>query len=390
MRVAAFAYLLTGCLAVSAAAGKNGLIGRVAERYANLGDYHVEGTFFFVAEIGGTSQEFRAPFVQAGSPPGKMRVEIRHETLGSVVVSDGEATWTYFKVLGQYNKKTAVPLEGTAGEASKAAMPAAGGSFLGMYTSVAAASVTPRVVGAQDVILGGRTVGCTVIELTHAADDTSGLGLGPDSLWVDPETALVLKSVHRTKGETQGVRTSTRMELTYNVIRTDQATPQELFVFEPPAGAEEVEAFGMGGASGPDLRGTQAPDFRLTDLEGKPHRLENYRGKVVLLDFWASWCAPCRKELPTIEKLHRQYGGKGLVVLAVNSEAQKVARTFVTKYGYTFTVLTDARGSVFDDYAVSSIPVTIVVDREGRISAQFIGYHGEEALISSIRNAGID
>ena len=389
MRVAAFACLLM-MWSVPAAAGEEGLIDRVAQRYASLGDYYVEGTFFFVAEIGGTSQEFRAPFVQAGSPPGKMRLEIQHESLGSVVVSDGEATWTYFEVLGQYQKKTAVPLEGAAGEGSKTAMPTAGGSFLGMYTAVASASVTPRISGAGDVVLDGREVGCTVIELTHAAADTSGLELGPDSLWVDPETALVLKSVHRTKGESRGMRTSTRMELTYDVIRMDQSPPRELFVFEPPPGAEEVDDFGMGGASGPNLRGVQAPDFRLTDLEGRSHRLENYRGKVVLLDFWASWCAPCRRELPAIEKLHRRYGGRGLVVLAVNSEEEKVARTFVKKYGYTFTVLTDVRGSVFDDYAVSSIPVTVVVDREGRISAHFVGYRGEDALISSIRDAGID
>ena len=135
--------------------------------------------------------------------------------------------------------------------------------------------------------------------------------------------------------------------------------------------------------------GPTAPDFALQDLSDQPVSLSDFRGKVVLLDFWASWCAPCRKELPAIEKLHRAYGEKGLVVLAVNSEADKVASAFVRQEGYTFTVLTDSRGSVFDDYAVSSIPVTVVVDRHGRIAAYFVGFPGEDALLSSIRESGI-
>lgn len=390
MRRPLFVCTLALCFVAAAHAENDGLIERVAQRYAGLGNYYVKGTFYFVAEIMGATQEFSAPFIQAGSPPGKMRMEIKHDALGSVIVSDGEATWTYFKILGEYKRESAVPIEGAAGEESEpSAMPAAGGNFLGMYTSLAAETVTPRVVGSEEIELDGRTVGCTVIELTHAVPDTSRLKLGPDSVWVDPDRALVLKSVHRTTGEMQGMETKTRMELTYDVIQMDEAPPEELFVFEPPAGAEEVEYFQMGGAGRPDLSGTEAPDFRLTDLDGRPHRLANYRGKVVVLDFWASWCAPCRRELPAIEKLHREYRSRGLVVLAVNSESEKVARSFVKKYGYTFTVLTDVEGSVFGDYAVSSIPVTIVVDKEGRISTHFIGFRGEAELLSSIRKAGI-
>jgi peroxiredoxin/outer membrane lipoprotein-sorting protein len=390
MRGIVFIFLLVQCFVVPTNAGDDGLIARVAQRYTGLENYYVKGTFFFVAELAGTSQEFNAPFIQAGSPPGRMRMEIDHDALGSVVVSDGEATWTYFKVLGQYQKRTAVPLEGSTGEGGEAkTMPTAGGSFLGMYKSIADEARPTRVVGKADIRLDGRLVNCTVIELARSEPDSTGLVLGPDTVWVDPDNALVLKSVHSTKGDMRGMETKTRMKLTYDVIRMDEEPPEELFVFEPPAGAEEVDDFGMGGASRPDFSGTEAPDFRLTDLDGRPHRLRNYRGKVVLLDFWASWCTPCRKELPTIEKLHREYGSKGLVVLAVNSEADKVARSFVKKYGYTFTVLTDVEGSVFGDYAVSSIPVTIVIDREGLIVDHFIGYHGEEALLSSIRKGGI-
>jgi peroxiredoxin/outer membrane lipoprotein-sorting protein len=390
MRTIVFAYTLAMFVAVPAATQSDGLAERVAQRYATLESYYLQGTFLFAMEVAGTSQEFRAPFIEAGGTRGRMRLEIDHDELGSLIVSDGEATWTYFKAMGQYRKNAAVPIEGTGGgHTGGAASPAASGSFLRMYTAVAAETVTPREVGTDSVRCNGRTVGCAVIELTHAVPDTSGVRLGPDTLWVDPEAALVLKSVHRVTGQMQGMTSSSRMELAYHTIRMGEAPPEELFVFEPPAGAQEVDDFTMGGASRPDLTGTEAPDFRLSDLKGKPHRLANYRGKVVLLDFWASWCEPCRKELPTIEKLHREYGGKGLVVLAVTYQDEKVARSFMKKYGYTFTVLTDVEGSAFDQYAVSSIPVTVVIDREGRIAAHIIGYQGENALLSSIREGGI-
>jgi peroxiredoxin/outer membrane lipoprotein-sorting protein len=305
-------------------------------------------------------------------------------------VSDGEETWTYFKALDQYRREAAVPMEGVGKGGEKSSpSPAANESFLDLYTSLGDEGVASSVVGEQDIQWGGRSILCTVIESTPTATDPSGLSKGPDTLWVDPARALVLKSVHRTEGQWTGTKTTTRMELTFDEILVEEAPPDELFAFEPPAGAKEVEDFTMGSATRTDLSGKAAPDFRLDDLDGRPHRLANYRGKVVVLDFWASWCAPCRKELPAIERLHREYGSKGLVVLAVNTESHKVASSFMKKYGYSFTVLTDVEGAVFHDYAIASIPVTVVVDKEGVVTAHFVGYQGEEELLAAIRRAGL-
>lgn len=369
---------------------EGGLVERVAERYSSLDTYYARGTFFLEARIGETTQIFEAPFVQAASPPGKLRLEIQDEELGSIVVSDGEATWVYFKALNQYRREAAVLLDGGGGEGGQALPgPGAGGDLLGLYRSLRSEGVASEVVGTAEVRLGGRPVPCAVIELVSDAVDSVSLVRGPDTLWVEPDGARVLRSVHRTEEFLEGMTMTTRMELSFAEIVFDEAPPESLFVFSPPEGAAEVEDFTLGTTNRPDMSGQAAPDFRLTDLAGKPHRLENYRGSVVVLDFWASWCAPCRKELPAIERLHRQYGGRGLVVLAVNSELPRAARAFVQKNGYTFTVLTDEAGSVFDDYAVSSIPVTVVIDRDGRISAHFIGFRGEASLLASIREAGI-
>ncbi len=386
--------LMLSCLAAFASTVSSDdagdLAGRVADQYGDLGNYYAAGTFKLTTTVMGSSQDIEAPFIQAGKVPGRMRMEIQHDILGSLVVSDGEAMWTYFKATGQYKRDASVPIAGRGGDKPGATVMGPGGSFLGMYGTIAGENVSVRQAGFAEIEFAGGTVRCTVLELVHAPSDSAPAVLGPDSLFVDPSSAFVLKSVHNVEGEVQGMAMKTRMVLEYDDIRLDTEPVDELFVFVPPAGATEVEEFGGFGGTRVDLTGTMAPDFRLADLDGKPHRLENYRGKVVLLDFWASWCAPCRKELPSIEKFHREYRDKGLVILAINTETHDVARAFVKKYGYTFPVVRDAEGTVLDDYAVSSIPVTIVIDRTGRIVAHFVGFGGEEELVSALRSAGIE
>jgi peroxiredoxin len=110
---------------------------------------------------------------------------------------------------------------------------------------------------------------------------------------------------------------------------------------------------------------------------------------VVLIDFWATWCRPCREELTLVEKLYRQYRGRGLVVLAITTEAEKVAASFIRKNDYTFPVLIDEKGDAFDKYRVHSIPVVVVVDRDGKIAAHFIGLQDKEELVNAITEAGI-
>ena len=113
--------------------------------------------------------------------------------------------------------------------------------------------------------------------------------------------------------------------------------------------------------------GADAPDFELRNLEGDDVRLSDYRGQIVLLNFWATWCGPCREELPHVQKLHEGYGDRGLVVIAVSTDGTKspVSR-FISREGYSFVVLM-ADGPVQQDCGVGGIPVTFFIDREGVI-----------------------
>ena len=112
----------------------------------------------------------------------------------------------------------------------------------------------------------------------------------------------------------------------------------------------------------------EAPDFALPDPAGKIVRLKEFRGRYVFLNFFATWCGPCREEMPAMERLHQTYSGKGLVVLAVNLEesSARVAK-FVKELRLTFPAVLDGDGTVSRAFAVRGLPVTYLVDRDGRI-----------------------
>jgi peroxiredoxin len=129
------------------------------------------------------------------------------------------------------------------------------------------------------------------------------------------------------------------------------------------------------------LKGKPAPDFTLKTNAGATVKLSALRGKVVVVDFWATWCPPCRKSLPHIQKLSADQAriGKGLTVLAVNEQepADKIDG-FMKDKQFTFTVPMDSDGAVGNGYLVTGIPTTVVVGRDGVIRDVFIGF-GEDS-----------
>lgn len=121
--------------------------------------------------------------------------------------------------------------------------------------------------------------------------------------------------------------------------------------------------------------GKQARDFALKTLDEGQTSLSDYRGKVVVLNFWATWCPPCRAELPDFEQAHRDRQGDGLVVLGVNTEEPAaVVRSFVDEIGLTFPILLDETGQVAREYRAAGLPMTLVIDREGLIQVRHVGY----------------
>ncbi|MNJ46146.1 Thiol-disulfide oxidoreductase ResA [compost metagenome] len=123
--------------------------------------------------------------------------------------------------------------------------------------------------------------------------------------------------------------------------------------------------------------GNRAPDFSLLNLNGEEVKLSDYRGKTVLLNFWASWCPPCRIEMPHMEKFYKKYGDKDAVILAVNmthlEDSQDEVKSFLEDLGLTFPHAIDLKGTVTDTYRVVGYPTTYVLNANGVITQRFQG-----------------
>lgn len=119
----------------------------------------------------------------------------------------------------------------------------------------------------------------------------------------------------------------------------------------------------------------KAPDFNLKDQYGVVHSLENYKGKVIFLNFWATWCPPCKKEMPDVENIYKEYGEnkKDVVILGVNSEKENEVKKFLKDKGYTFPTVIDENSEVMRKYFIQAFPTSFVIDKEGNVYGYVMG-----------------
>lgn len=147
-------------------------------------------------------------------------------------------------------------------------------------------------------------------------------------------------------------------------------------------------AFSTGSKEARPEVGYTAPDFPLQDLNGNPVKLSDFRGQVVCLNFWATWCPPCRSEMPAIEAVHKEMGDK-VKVLAVNVEGTRdEVSAFARELGLSFPIVLDSDMSVARKYLVRGIPVSLFIDKEGVIRAKYVGGLTKDAMIQGVRKAG--
>jgi len=120
--------------------------------------------------------------------------------------------------------------------------------------------------------------------------------------------------------------------------------------------------------------GDIAPDFTLKDMNGNALTLTDYKGKTVMIEFWATWCPPCKELIPTLEVLYKKYRGKGFIILALVSEdeGKETIKSFIKEYEITYPVLL-ANKETIKRYGISSIPVSFIINKEGRIVNRHLG-----------------
>ena len=139
-----------------------------------------------------------------------------------------------------------------------------------------------------------------------------------------------------------------------------------------------------------DDRKREHLDFTLKDLSGKSWTFSELRGKVVLVNFWATWCPPCRKEMPDLETLYERFASKGLVVLGISDEEAAKVEPFIRECKVSFPVLLDPGRKVNEMFVVDGIPKSFVYDRDGKLVAQSIDMRTEKQFLEMLGKAGLE
>jgi len=133
----------------------------------------------------------------------------------------------------------------------------------------------------------------------------------------------------------------------------------------------------------------QQANFTLLDLDGHPWTLKDLRGKVVVVNFWATWCPPCRKEMPDLQALYEEFKGQGLVILAVSDEDADKVKPFIAERKITYPVLLDPDRNVNKDFQIEGIPKSFVYDRDGKLVSQSIDMRTRNQFLQMLGQAGL-
>jgi peroxiredoxin/outer membrane lipoprotein-sorting protein len=382
---------LAGAVRAEPAPDARAALQKVSDRYRALSSYDFEGVMN-IHVSGGMDQRLDVPLVAAADRAGRLRLDVRHPQMGGLVVSDGKQITTYVYSLNQYAQR---PAEAAVDSGGMPRPPQ--NSPIARYFDLQQTLRSAAITGEQRLAVGGTPMDCWVVQ----CDMTPPQALAADSsarasatFWVDKARSLVLRDSTnvRLHNATTGADIVMDQVTSFAVVRVDESLPDSLFAFDPPAQATLVQTFGPPppGETPSELVGKPAPPFTLKGVKGSTVSLTSYKGKVVMLDFWATWCRPCRIELPHVEKVYQDLKAKGLVVFAVNfAEDAATVRGFLAQNPLTLPVLLDEKGEVGQRYQATAIPTLVVIGKDGKVSSYFQGVREEDVLRKALAKAGI-
>src|SRR5579884_1161777 len=313
---AAVLLALTPGLSTAASLSADAICAKVAETYRKLAMYQFAAQLQIETFVRGATQVSETYYALAAVKPQKVRLTVKNADRELIIASDGETTWKYLPKSRQYTKEEiasvddrdeAQPQQGSDVDP----LTDAENRLVNRFTALSRYAPIAVLAREDRVKVAGEKIDCYVVQM-H-------LPSALQELWIDKERFLVLREVDTARSETNGIPIAARATLTFKDADIANAPEAGMFTIAPPANAVEVPTLNLPGER-PNLTGRVAQDFTLKSLDGGKISLSELRGKVVLLDFWATWCPPCRKELPTVAKLSQSLKEKNVVVLGVNDE----------------------------------------------------------------------
>ncbi len=246
--------------------------------------------------------------------------------------------------------------------------------------------------GSEVLKVNGQEVTCQIFRTLGQAEPAAAgtPANGPRAMYYDPASGLVLKSEVTVYFDNNGKAFEQIVTFSLSDYELNGKVDDSRFAFEAPADARVVNSLDR--LTNPDaMTGLPAPDVTFTDLDGNTFELSDFRGQAVFIDFWATWCPPCKQEMPHIESLYRELGKEGKIkIIAASSEDVATIQGFLAKTPYSFPIVTVASEDAHNLFKATSIPAGFVIDAEGTIRAHMIGAQTEAQLRAAFAKAGVE
>lgn len=322
--------------------------------------------------------------------PGKSRSEVNVQGVRMLIVSDGASTWTYSSMNNAYVKIPAAlgPTEQL--KSMGLQMP----DFSDLH-------IAYKTLRAETVEVDGVKHDCWVVAAHFGGMEIAPMAQAPEmkmkikdadfTYWIDQKLALQLQmDLSMTMEIASMPPVSTHMKTVKRDVKIDQPVPDSMFTFTPPEGAKEVNELRMFSGSMPkaELAGKDAPAFDVKGLDGKSYSLASLKGKPMLLDFWATWCGPCRNSMPAVEKIAGEY--KDLTVLAINvGEERDVVEEFLKHNPLPYAAALSGDSGILEAYKIRAYATFVLIGADSKVAAEEIGFGGEQVLRAMLPKAGL-
>jgi peroxiredoxin len=360
------------------------VIDEVDAAYGKLKSLELAGTFTGDIQARGEKVNEKKKFTASFSAPNKFRHSMEDDVL---VGSTGEKAYVYLQDKSVYSQS-----EAPKDKAELERLPEPIPQVMQMQNPSLMLAIVKSASGllnetfseikkTEDVQLEGAAFQALQLTLPNHSVVT---------MLINPETHLIrqVRADIRPVLEQRGAPDVKQALLTvdYTTTKPDAAVKEDQFAWAPPQTARDFAEVAQAQAAGAgddspasQLEGKAAPDFKLKGMDDKEVALKDLKGKVVVIDIWATWCPPCRASLPHLDKLYASVKDKGVAVYAMNlKEEKEEVADFVKNTGLKVPVLFDSDGAVATAYRATGIPQTVIIGKDGKIAKVFVGFGGEE------------
>ena len=357
----------------SAAQPLDTLVAQISNYYQDLRQYQFNGSTEVRIRRGRQTQTSSYDFTIAEQFPTHIRIDIGGEQ-ARLLVSNGDTTWAYHPSTESYIQRPGILTPGS----QRSDFP----DLLSTYKQLSNLMDTARLVDPDtSYVLDDSLHGAFIIEISPKPTPQTRSESTTIQLWIRDSDLVVLKErttrfIPDSPYGPVSITQTTQMKSAH----VQDSIPEGTFLFIPPSDAEQVTQIDAFSNIPITLHGREAEDFSLRLLNSENElALHDLKGKVVVMNFWATWCAPCRAEMNALERLERQYRQDGLVVLAINEEEiPDIVQEYIDDERLDLTVLLDRFGLVGRQYEVYELPTTFIIDRERIIRDHLIGARTEE------------